>query len=58
MKISDIFRVAQMTLGIFLKGLNGQHFGKHSDVYHEVLPQLLLLLALSGFGKSVLYRMA
>jgi V-type H+-transporting ATPase subunit a len=49
MKISVILGVAQMTLGIFLKGLNGQHFGKPFDVYHEVLPQLLLLLALFGF---------
>jgi len=38
MKISVIIGIAQMTLGIFLKGLNAVHFKKPLDLYHEVVP--------------------
>lgn len=38
-----------MTLGIFLKGLNAIHFKRPWDVYHEAIPQALLLLCLFGF---------
>lgn len=49
MKISVILGVAHMSLGIIIKGLNGYHFGRPYDVYHEFLPQLMLLLGLFGF---------
>jgi V-type H+-transporting ATPase subunit a len=49
MKISVILGVAHMSLGIIIKGLNGYHFGRPYDIYHESLPQLILLLGLFGF---------
>lgn len=38
-----------MSLGMFLKAFNAHHFGKPYDIYHEFLPQILLLWALFGF---------
>ena len=49
MKISVILGVAHMSLGIFLKAFNAHHYGKPYDIYHEFLPQILLLWALFGF---------
>lgn len=49
MKTSVIYGVAQMTLGIIVKGLNSKYFGRELDFYHEFIPQIMLLLALFGF---------
>lgn len=49
MKISVIYGVAQMSLGIVIKGLNAKYFGRELDFYHEFIPMLVLLLALFGF---------
>jgi V-type H+-transporting ATPase subunit a len=38
MKTAVILGVAQMTLGIVLKGLNAVHFKKPYDLIHEVVP--------------------
>lgn len=49
MKISVIFGVTQMSLGIFVKALNAIHFGKVVDILFEFLPQITLLMCLFGF---------
>jgi len=38
-----------MTLGICLKGLNVLYFGDKLDFYHEVIPQILLLMSIVGY---------
>lgn len=49
MKVSVILGIAHMSLGICMKAFNGKYFGRPYDIYHEFLPQILLLLALFGF---------
>jgi V-type H+-transporting ATPase subunit a len=49
MKISVIVGVAQMTLGILLKGMNALHEGKHIDFWFEFLPQLIFMVAFFGY---------
>lgn len=49
MKISVIFGVAQMALGVFMKALNSIHNRKYIDYFFEFIPQIILLFALFGF---------
>ena len=49
MKISVIFGVAQMCLGIFLKASNAIYFKKPIDFIFEFLPQITLMLCLFGY---------
>ena len=49
MKMSVIFGVTQMTLGIFMKSFNAIYFGRLVDLFFEFLPQLFLLMCLFGF---------
>ena len=49
MKISVIFGVAQMALGVCMKGLNSIYHGKKMDFVFECIPQIVLLMALFGF---------
>lgn len=49
MKMSVIFGVAQMSLGIFMKAFNSLHFGHLVDFFFEFLPQITLLWALFGW---------
>lgn len=49
MKISVIFGVCQMSLGIFLKGSNNLYQRKWLDFVFEFVPQILMLLALFGY---------
>jgi V-type H+-transporting ATPase subunit a len=49
MKISVIFGVAHMSLGIFQKANNAIHFGHWLDFWHEFVPQIVMLLALFGY---------
>jgi V-type H+-transporting ATPase subunit a len=49
MKISVIFGVAQMCLGIFLKALNALYFRKMLDFFHEFVPQMILMVCLFGW---------
>ena len=49
MKISVIFGVSQMSLGIFMKAFNAVHFGRKLDFIFEFLPQITLILCLFGF---------
>jgi V-type H+-transporting ATPase subunit a len=49
MKIAVILGVAQMALGVVLKGCNYRHQGKNIEFRYEFLPQLVMLFALFGF---------
>jgi len=49
MKLSVIFGVAQMAIGIILKAYNAVFFKRFSEVLFEFIPQILLLTALFGF---------
>ena len=49
MKISVIFGVAQMSLGITMKAFNAVHFRRPIDFIFEFIPQLILLWALFGW---------
>lgn len=49
MKMAVIFGVAQMTLGIVLKGANAVNQRSAVDFVFEFIPQILVLLALFGF---------
>jgi len=49
MKISVIFGVTQMSLGIFMKAFNSVHFRKPLDFLFEFIPQIILLSALFGW---------
>ena len=49
MKISVIFGVTQMSLGILMKAMNSIHFSKPVDFIFEFIPQLAMLLCLFGF---------
>jgi V-type H+-transporting ATPase subunit a len=49
MKLAVIFAIIQMSLGIFLKGMNSLHFRNRLDFFFEFIPQFLLLFALFGW---------
>lgn len=49
MKMSVIFGVAQMSLGIFMKAFNAVHFRQPIDFLFEFLPQIILLWVLFGW---------
>lgn len=49
MKLSVIFGVAQMTLGICMKAMNSIYFRQELDFYYEFIPQVVLLLSLFGW---------
>jgi len=49
MKISVIFGVTQMIMGIVLKGLNALHFNNYLDFFLEFIPQLIFMSALFGY---------
>jgi V-type H+-transporting ATPase subunit a len=49
MKMSVIFGVVQMSVGIFLSLLNGIHFHSKINIFCEFLPQILFLLCIFGY---------
>jgi V-type H+-transporting ATPase subunit a len=49
MKIAVIFGVAQMSLGICLKGSNNLFKKQYVDFVFEFLPQIIIMLALFGY---------
>lgn len=49
MKISVIFGVAHMSLGICQKAVNATFFKNKTDFRHEFIPQILLLTCLFGY---------
>jgi V-type H+-transporting ATPase subunit a len=49
MKLAVIFAILQMSLGIFMKGVNSVYFRKPLDFIFEFIPQIVLLWALFGY---------
>lgn len=49
MKLSVIFGVSQMSLGVVLKAFNSSYFKKKLDLYFEFIPQLALMLSIFGY---------
>lgn len=49
MKLSVIFGVVQMTLGVLLKGFNNVYYGQGVDFVHEFLPQIIFMLCTFGY---------
>lgn len=49
MKLSVIFGVTHMTLGIILKGVNSRYFYNSIDFFFEFIPQLILLTVTFGY---------
>jgi V-type H+-transporting ATPase subunit a len=49
MKIAVIFGVAQMSIGVCLKGANSLYFKRWMDFFFEFIPQILVLLCLFGY---------
>jgi len=49
MKLSIIFGVFHMCLGIFMSLLNAVHFGHTLDILFEFLPQIIFMLSLFGY---------
>ena len=49
MKISVIFGIAQMSIGIFMKAFNSMYFKKYIDFAFEFIPQIILLWCLFGW---------
>jgi V-type H+-transporting ATPase subunit a len=49
MKLSVIFGVSQMSLGIFMKATNALYFKEKLDFYFEFIPQILLLWSIFGY---------
>ena len=48
MKIAVIFGVAQMSIGVMLKGGNNLYFRQWLDFFFEFIPQILVLWCLFG----------
>lgn len=49
MKMSVIFGVAQMSMGVIVKAMNALYFNRKLEFFFEFIPQIVLLLALFGF---------
>ncbi|KAL8160216.1 hypothetical protein V2J09_001753 [Rumex salicifolius] len=49
MKMSILFGVAQMNLGIMLSYFNGRYFGSTLDIKYEFIPQMIFLNSLFGY---------
>jgi len=49
MKMSVIFGVSQMVLGIMMSLLNGLHFHHPLDIFGEFIPQMIFMLSLFGY---------
>jgi V-type H+-transporting ATPase subunit a len=49
MKMSVIFGVTQMCVGIFMSLLNGLHFKNPVNIFCEFVPQILFMLSIFGY---------
>lgn len=54
MKLSVILGVAQMTLGILMKGMNALHFRRPIDFIFEFVPQIVLMMCLFGYMDTLI----
>ena len=55
MKLSVIFGILHMSIGICLKGMNAVHFGKKEDLYFEAITGLIILLFLFGWMDLLIF---
>jgi V-type H+-transporting ATPase subunit a len=55
MKIAVILGVAQMALGVCMKGLNSSYFNRKVDFFFEFLPQIIMLIALFGYMDALIF---
>lgn len=55
MKLSVIFGVTHMTIGIGVKGLNSLFFGRYLDLIFEVITGLIILLGLFGWMDLLIF---
>ncbi|KAI3450508.1 hypothetical protein Pfo_007173 [Paulownia fortunei] len=49
MKMSILFGIAQMNLGIILSYFNGRYFGNSLDIKYQFVPQMIFLNSLFGY---------
>ena len=56
MKISIVFGVAQMTIGIFLSLLNCLHFGDKRSIYYGFIPEIAFFLGIFGYLVIMIMR--
>jgi V-type H+-transporting ATPase subunit a len=49
MKLSVIFAILQMSLGILMKGLNAIYFKRRIELFFEFIPQIIVLLLIFGW---------
>lgn len=49
MKLSVIFAIAQMSLGVCMKAFNASYFNSTIDFVFEFVPQIILMLGLFGY---------
>lgn len=49
MKLSVIFGLVQMVLGIILSALNAKHFRKPYNFFFEFIPQMIFMLGIFGY---------
>jgi V-type H+-transporting ATPase subunit a len=49
MKLAVILGVAQMSLGVLMKGMNALHHRSAIDFFFEFVPQIIFLLSMFGF---------
>lgn len=49
MKLSIVFGVTQMVLGICMSYLNGKHFKSPLDIWHVFIPQMIFMNAIFGY---------
>jgi len=54
MKLSVILGVAQMSLGILMKGMNALHFRRPIDFIFEFVPQIILMMCLFGYMDALI----
>ena len=55
MKISVIFGVFQMVIGIVLKGLNAIHEGDFAELFFIFFPQLIMMLIMFGYMDFLIF---
>ena len=55
MKMSVIFGILQMILGLILKGINGIYFKEYADFLFEFIPQLIFMCLLFGYMIIMIY---
>lgn len=55
MKLSVIFGVIHMSIGIIVKGTNSVYFGKYLDLIFEVFTGLIILLGLFGWMDYLIF---